>query len=285
VAGITQQERVKMSNLPNVFHYCNFRKYLSDYQKARKQSERNFTRSEFTRRLSLPNTRSYFIDVLKGKKVTETFIHRFASVIGLKGAALKYFKAMIFFNQAKNLEEREFYFHRLIELNRTPQYVINESAFSYYRSWYHSVIRALLATVDFRGDVRSIVSRIIPPITEKQARDSVALQKKLGFLKEDSQGFLRPAEVSITAPEFTRHELIRLYQLQLLKQAEILLSADIPQPCLCATNIIHISEKGLARIEKRISKFRSEIRALAHKDPDPPSKVYNLGILFIPHSK
>ena len=72
----------KQLNLPSVYAYNDFRKFLADYQNARQGSEPSFSKSEFSRSLLLPNTRSYFNDVMRGKKVSETFVTRIIATIG-----------------------------------------------------------------------------------------------------------------------------------------------------------------------------------------------------------
>jgi uncharacterized protein (TIGR02147 family) len=81
--------------------------------------------------MHLPNTRSYFTDVLKGKKVAPTFTERFINVMELNKEEAQFFRALVKFNQAENLSEREIYFEQLISLNRTPKKVIDKKAYSY----------------------------------------------------------------------------------------------------------------------------------------------------------
>lgn len=273
------------SQLPNIYEYNDFRKYLADYQRARQSTDKSFTKSHFSQSLMLPNTRSYFTDVLKGKKVTSTFAERFVNVMGLDKEQAQFFRVLIKFNQAENLSEREIYFEQLISLNRTPKKVIDKKTYSYYKNWYNSAIRALLYIYDFEKDYARLAKKIFPPISTKQAKESIALLKELHLITKNEHGYYKPTEKSITTSDYIRDEIILQYQLKCLELAKSAILKNKKQKQLITTNTISISENGLNLIEKKIQKFRSEIRSLVHKDENKADKVYQLDILMFPNSK
>ena len=270
---------------PQIFGYIDFRKYLSDFQKWKQEEDKGFNKSNLSKLLGLPNTRSYFTDVLNGRVVSPAFIERFANVFGLDKDESRYFMALVKFNQADNSDERELYFDQLVSLNRTPKNVLDKECFQYYRDLHNSTIRAILNFIDFNDDYNALAKKVFPPITGKQAKDSVSLLLRLGLLNLDSKGFLRPTDKSISTPDYTKDEIIKNFQIQSVELAKwcILKNQNVRQ--IIATNVISISDTGYKRLEKKIEKFRSEVRALVHKDEDPADKVYHLDILLFPNSK
>jgi uncharacterized protein (TIGR02147 family) len=270
---------------PNIFSYNDFRSYLADYQKARWTADRSFNKSRFSTLLGLPNTRSYFTDVLHGKKVSTIFIERFIKIMLLNKEEANFFRVLILFNQAETPDERELYFNQLIALNRTPTREIGKDLFDYYSNWYNSVIRALLNTFDFRDDYIDLAKKVFPKISAKEAKESVELLLKLNLIAVDARGFLKPTEKSITAsPEVTR-ELIINYHLSCLELAKKAIVQNKTQHQTVTTNTISISEEGYLRLEKKIRQFRSEIRSLVHKDEKQADRVYQLNILLFPNSR
>ncbi len=269
----------------NIYAYNDFRKFLHDYQENRQSIEPDFTKSEFSRRLRLPHSRSYFFDVLNGKKVTTTFIDRFVSVMELKGHESQYFRVLVKFNQAESVEERELYFGQLIALNRTPTSILNKDLFIYYKDWYNSIIRAILNIYDFSDDYKKLSRRIIPPISPLQAKNSIKLLKKLDLIELDRNGFWRPSEKSISTPEFVKDEIIRQFQLHCLELARLGVLRKGDQRKIVATNTISISAQGYDRLSKHIHQFRSMVRSLANKDESPADRVYQLSLLLIPCSR
>ncbi len=272
-------------NMTSVFAYNDFRFFLHDYQRNRQLYEPDFTKSEFSRRLRLPNSRGYLNDVLNGKKVTTTFIDRFVSVMELKRDESQYFRVLVKFNQAESVEEREIYFGQLIALNCTPKTVLSKDFYIYYKDWYNSIIRAILNVYDFDDNYAGLSRAVLPPITPRQARNSIQLLKKLDLIRRDRKGFWRPSKKSISTPEFVKDEIVRQFQLQCLDCARFGILRKGDQRQLITTNTISISAKGYNRLIKHIQQFRSQIRSLVHKDESPADRVYQLSLLLIPFSR
>jgi uncharacterized protein (TIGR02147 family) len=271
--------------LPNIYAYNNFRTYLADYQVARQRMEPAFSKSEFSRRLNLPNTRSYFMDIIKGKKVTQTFVDRFISVMELDKSEAQYFRVLVMFNQAEKAEEIELYFGQLISLNRTPKTILDKDLLVYYKNWYNSVIRAILNIYDFSDDYPALGRKVIPAISAKEAKESVLLLARLRLISKDEKGFWRPTDKSISTPDFVKDEMVKQFQIQCLELARVGLirRSDVRQ--VVATNIISISGTGYERLAKLIHDFRSQVRSLVHKDDSPADRVYQLSVVLMPFSR
>jgi len=273
------------TKLPLIYEYNNFRKYLSDYQKTRQESDPAFSHAAFSKLLGLPNTRSYFSDVINGKKVTNSFIERFIKAIDLSKDEAQFYRVLVLFNQAGSPEERELYFDQLISLNKTPKRILDKHVYTYYKSWYNSVIRALLHIYDFKDDYQGLAKKVSPEITVKQAKESIAILTKLKLIEKRSDGFFKPTEQSIATPDFVKDELIRQYQLSCLEIARLSLLKSPITPQAISTNVISVSKEGYKRIEKKLIKFRSEIRSIVHKDQKPAEQVYQLDMLLFQNSK
>jgi uncharacterized protein (TIGR02147 family) len=271
--------------LPSVYAYNDFRKFLADYQKARQSHEPSFSKSQFSRSLQLPNTRSYLTDVLRGKKVSETFVERLIASIGFARHEAQFFRTLVRFNQAENNEERELFFEQLIALNRTPKHILDKNVLVYYSKWYHSAIRALLEIFDFRGDYAWLAKKLNPSITPREARSAVTLLNKLGIIKKNASGVFKPAEKSISAPQNIKDDLIRHYQLKFLNLAQTVLAQRSGEMSFSSTNTISISERGHKRLLQLTKKFQDQVRSLVHKDEDAPSKVLQIGVVMYPLSK
>jgi uncharacterized protein (TIGR02147 family) len=270
---------------PNLYEYNDFRKYLADFQKHHYAKDKRYSKSSLSKLLGLPNTRSYFGDIIKGKKVSPLFIDRFIQVLKLKKDEAQFFRVLVMFNQAENSDERELYFNQIISQNRTPKRVLEKNIYIYYKNWYNGVIRALLHIHDFKDDYTGFAKKVFPPISAKQARESIVLLKRLGLIAKDGNGFFKPTERSIATPDRVRDELIKHYQLSCLEMAKnaLLKNRSIPQSI--STNVISISYEGLKRLEKKIDQFRAEVRSLVHKDTQPAEQVFQLDIMLFPNSR
>lgn len=267
---------------PNVFAYHEFRKFLLDWWEFRRASDPELTKSEMSRRLGLPNTRSYFTDVLAGKKVTDLFLDRFEAVMDLSAEESRFFRTLAQFNQAETPEDREVAFDRLVQLNKTPQRLVAPKEYNYYRHWWNGAIRAVLAIEDHDDDWERLAARIRPAITAKQARASVELMSDLGLVQRDKFRHWKPCDVALSSGDLVRDQLVQQVQMQWFDVARQAIMTPSEQPRDFATSTIHVSATGLEHIRSRIDKFRSEIRSIAHKDPDAADRVYSLCLAFFP---
>ena len=267
---------------PIVYGYNDFRKFLADWYAARHLEELTLTKSEMSRRLGLPNTRSYFTDVLGGREVTDLFQDRFVAALGLDPEEARFFRTLVRFNQAKEPDEREQAFDQLVALNRTPVQVLDPRAYRYYRHWWNGALRALFAVEDHMDDWSAMAARLVPAITAKQARDAVALMSELELIERDADGFWKPAQGSLTTGDSCRDEMVLQNQMQMFELARRSVMTEYGSPKEIATNTLHVSETALDKIRKRTVRYRSEVRSIAHKDDAPPTSVYELVLALFP---
>ena len=268
---------------PSVYGYTDFRRFLVDWLKARQDEDARFTRSEFHRRLGLPNTRSYLPDVLAGKEVSPTFLDRFAVALELSSEEARFFRVLVRFNQARSVEERELAFDQLVALNKTPRTVLDPDHYRYYRHWWNGAIRALLAIQDLGDEPRKVAALLAPAITEGQAKESLQLLAELGLIAMSEAGFWKPTDHTLTTGEGARGDLVRQLQGQQLKLVQnAALKPASTDGQVVATNTISVSEEGLVLVRKRLETFRSELRSIVHKDPNPPTRVHLVTLSVVP---
>jgi uncharacterized protein (TIGR02147 family) len=276
---------MKAISLPTVFSYSDFRLYLADYQLARQKVESTFTKSIICKHLGLPNSRSYFSDVINGKKVTPAFVERFLRVLTLPKEDAQFFRVLVKFNQSEDPDERELYLEQLVSLNRTPKTVLDKDAYTYFSKWYNTAIRAILDVIDFSDNYQTIVEHIVPSITAKQAKEAIILLKKLSLIHLNEHGFWKPSHKAVTTSDYIHDALILKYQDQCLSLARKAVVSESKAPRQIFSNTLSVSEAGYKRIEKFLYKFRAEARSVAHKDDIPADRVYQLNVQLFPMSK
>jgi uncharacterized protein (TIGR02147 family) len=269
---------------PVIFEYSNFRQFLDDYQRRRFCVDPEFSRTKLCERLGLPKSRSYFNDVIKGRKVTATYVERFIEVLEFSKEEAQFFRVLVKFNQAENADERELYFEQLVSLNRSPKKLLPSEVYQFYKEWHHSTIRSILDVYDFDGDCKQLARLVFPTISAKKTRESVELLKRLGLIAPDNRGFYKPTEKMITTGSYATDELVRQYQLQCLDLARTAIVKRSGLPHNVSTKLISISQEGYKRIEKRLHKFIGEISSIVHKDQALPDRVYHLDVQLYPNS-
>jgi uncharacterized protein (TIGR02147 family) len=274
-----------MVERPNVFGYNDFRLFLADWYDYMRKNDRTFSKTVVCEKLGLPNSRSYFKDVLNGKYVSDIKLTLFIKLLSLPHDEAQFLRVLVRFNQSTDPEEKEILLDQLISLNQTPQTILSRNTYEYYKEWYHAVIRALLDVVDVADDYAGLGGKLMPAVTPRQVRSSMALLRRLGLIRKNESGFYKPTVKVLASPPYAQEEIVRQFQLKGLAAARHALSMCGRQPNRVLTKTISISEQGLKRLEKHLDKFNSEVRSIVHKDDGRADRVYHLGVLLVPHLK
>jgi uncharacterized protein (TIGR02147 family) len=271
--------------LLSLFDFSDFRKFLVDYQAKRQAQDRTFTRSRFCRELGLPNTRSFFNDIIKGTRpLSRNYVERFVLALNMNEEEARYFRTLVDFNQSDRPGERELLFDQLVSLNRTPARFVSPDEYEFYRHWHHSTVFSLLDVLDFKDDYAALAKRIFPPISVAQARESIALLKKLGMIHKTGTGLWKPTAKTLDSGSYVKGELVKQYQLQCLELSKRAMLLDHKAPRNFSTITLSVSKAGCELIEKKLQKFKSEARSIAHRESEPADRVYQLNIQLFPQS-
>ncbi len=271
-----------MSNAINIFKYTDYKKYLTEWRLEEKNRSAGLTHEYLCRALG-QNNRSYFSDIEKGRKIIGSeVLDRLIKLINLKEDEAKYFRALVGYGQSASYNEEEFWFERIIALNRAPRRELTTETFSYFRTWYHSVIRAYLDSVNFDGDYKKLSKELYGRVTPEEARKSVALLQKLDMVKENGEGFLKPTDKVITVGDSVRHDCIKAYNVANNEILHSILEDNSEGTHNSSLLTISISREGMSKIEKRIHNLRQEIMTIAHEDTKDADGVYQVAVHAFP---
>lgn len=147
-------------------------------------------------------------------------------------------------NQCNDPEEKELLLDQLVTLNRTPQRILSNDSFSYYKEWYHSVVKAILEVVDFKDNYADLAKRLLPPITTRQARASIKLLTDLGLVRKNNRGFYKPTDKVVSTGTFAKEDIIHRFQVKCFDAARFAIVNSDKQPKRILTKTISISEAG-----------------------------------------
>jgi uncharacterized protein (TIGR02147 family) len=266
---------------PGIFEYLDFRKYLDEFRRAN-----GYSHEYLCSALGRPRSRSYFNDIVKGRKqIGPDIVERFVNFLSLSAVEARYFKALVSYTQAARPHEKEYWFDIIIGLNCTPRKNLNTQQRHYYSAWYHSVVRAALDVFDVDGesDLKRLAESISPKITLRSLKESLALLQKLDLIQRDSRGYLKPKDKVVSSGETVEEALLRQYQLKTLELAKTALLAERKTKCRNVTATVAVSSDALERIAKKIEQFKQEIRSIVHKDQKRAQKVYHINLTAFPH--
>lgn len=267
-----------MENFVDIYQFTHFRKYLEEYQVARAQQEPSFTRTEICNLLGLEKTRSYFADVLRGKKVSPRMVAKFIEILGLDKKAAKYFETMVQVDQAKNDTVRKAAMEELLRQHPNPQHIINTDAYEYYNHWYHSALFAILDAMDVGDDMAPVQKRIFPKVPLGKLCDSLELLQRLGLARKNEDGFWKPTRESISSGPYNNADLIKQYQLQCFELSKQALITPPKVPTVMSTMTFSISSEAYKELEAAVQEFKAKARRIIGEDKAKADSVYQLNL-------
>ena len=162
---------------PEVFSYINYRSFLQDYCRYLSSKNPQFSESAFIRKAGYgSNSRGYLGLIVKGKRnLSPKAIIRFAQACQMDSKELSYFENLVYFNQAQNSKDKDFYFQRMskaIKGKASKAYQLLRSQYRYCSHWYVVAIRELVSFGDFTEDPAWIVKCLNYKVTKKQILQS-----------------------------------------------------------------------------------------------------------------
>ncbi len=274
--------------MPNVFEYIDFRKYLADYYGERKKEEPDFSYQVFASMAGFRN-KGFIFNIIKGnKKLSKSNILKICLALGFNKYESEYFETLIGLNQSTEYEVRRHFYERLETIKnqgrkKSPVQVIRKDQYEFYSKWYHSAIRSLINSYEFKDDYRWLAQNVHPRITALQARKSVQLLKRLGFIKKQPDGFYGVANKLITTGQEVVGLAIANFHLETLGLAADAIK-ELPTDKRNVTGLtLGISQKTYELICQKTRQFQSEILELAKNDRDA-DRVYQYNFVLFPTS-
>lgn len=272
-----------MDQFIDIYQFTHFRKYLEEYQAARMQSEPSFTRTEICNLLGLPKTRSYFADVLRGKKVSPRMTAKFIEVLKLDRKEAKYFETMVKLDQAKTDAARSSAMEELLHQHPNPQHILDSDAYEYYTHWYHSAMFAILDAMNVEDDLSPVQKRIFPKVPLGKLRDSLALLERLGLARKNEEGFWKPTKESISSGPYNNAELVKQYQLQCFELSKQALITPPKMPTIMSTLTFSISSGAYKKLEAELQEFKTKARRIISEDNEKADGVYQMNLHLFPN--
>jgi len=275
--------------MPDISTYTDYRKFLQDYYEETKAKNPGYSYHLFSVKAGM-KSRGFLFNVLHGKRpISRSNIFSLSQAMRLNRYEMEYFENLVAFNQAKNLRERSYFYERFSSIKNSgpkawkPQIVRNEQ-FEFYSKIHHSIVRSLIGMYGFKNDYQWLAKRVYPRITPGQAKKSVELLEKLGFVKKQKDGSYTLTGATIATPA----EVVNLAVQNFHKQAgELALKAlgDLPGDKRNITGVtLGISSDIYKTICEEVQAFRTRLLQIAEADRNA-DEVYQLNFQFFPVSK
>ncbi len=269
-----------------VFEYTDYRQYLRDLYHERKACDPHYSHRAMARELgfSSPNFIKLVID--NKRNLAEKSLARVIEGLGLPKRASAYFSYLVFFCQARDTIQKNYYFG-LLAAFRTRSTVarINADQYDYYNEWHTCVIRELVAGLPADSlDYAALADAVRPGVTPRQAKKAVRLLERIGMIERDATGRFRHSSRLVATDREMTSLAVRNYHKKMLQIAQESIERVEREEREISSLTINISPRGFNRIKKRIQEFKEELMQIVHDDTDVDT-VYQVNFQLFPVSR
>lgn len=266
--------------MKSIFEYLDYRCYLKDFYEQRKSSNSCFSYRYFGEKIGIDPSLLLKI-LLKSRHLAEKSIPRVCAFCGFDELEAEYFHNLVHFVKAKTHRESKLYFEKLFSIKNIKSRHLMEQQYEYFRTWYHPVVRSVLEYFDFKDDYALLGKQLSPPITAKEAKESVRLLEKLNLVQRENDGSYRLTEKAVTTGDEWRSVAVTAFQEQTLKLSLEAIERHERSLRDISTVTMNINAEDFDEIRKRINEFRRSIIAYVG-ERNGPDRSYQLNIQFFP---
>tara|TARA_B110000483_G_scaffold237626_1_gene312736 strand:- start:3901 stop:4722 length:822 start_codon:yes stop_codon:yes gene_type:complete len=270
--------------MQSIFEYSEYREFLKDSFDEKKSIDAKYSYRFFALKADI-NSSGFFKLIIEGKRnLTKITIVKTCKAFELNGTQAEYFENLVFFNQAKTVEEKNHFFERLIlAQKKSKQEPLSRDRFQYFSEWYHPVVRELAVMPDLQGNAQKISQRIHPKIPLAKVEASIQLLLELNFLAKKGKSYIQTQPTLSTGAGIFSHELIN-YQIKNLKLAQQAFDIVKANERLHSSTTLGVSKKTFDLMVKKSRKFREQLQEIAEQDTHADN-VYLLQMSLFPLSQ
>jgi uncharacterized protein (TIGR02147 family) len=272
--------------MPNLYEYVNYRLFLQDFlTEHKKDAGPDFSHKMILAKMGISST-GFLSNVMAGRKnLTPIQIIKLAKILKVNKAEAAYFEAMVYFTQAKVIDEKNEYFNRLVTLQKVNLKVLDKKKMSVFSKWYYVVVRELLYFYKYDGNNPSALGhRMEPTIRHSEAEQAIRYLEELGLVEKDKHGLYKQVDNAVTSGDEVRSLHLTNFQLATMELAKRAIRKIPAAERDVSVLTMTLSPDTFQMVKSELQHIRKRIAKIA-VDEDKPDRVYQLNIQFFPVTK
>jgi uncharacterized protein (TIGR02147 family) len=268
--------------MKSIFHYIDYRRFLSDYYNEKKATTRHFSYRYFCGKAGITSP-TFLKLVMEGKSnISVAMIDKFSVALKLNKKEARYFKHLVLFNQSPNADDKQEHYAVLVSMNNNvSQRVLGSEQFEYLSKWHTVVIRELICQYDYKDDFKAIASSVVPPVSKRDAAFSVKLLRRLGLVIKNPDGTYCHADRVLATNRDVAGPAIRAFNKTMIELAHKSVDTVDNTRRHVSGNTMGISRECFDVLCAEIEAFKERIAAIADNSA-AGDRVYQLNVQLFP---
>ena len=249
-----------------IFEYSDYRLFLRDYLLEARSRGGILTYEELGRRVGFAS-KGFVTQIIQGKcNIPKDKIRTFGRALGLKKKEQRYFELLVRFDQAKTHRAKNESFQKLTSRFKTRIRHIGPDKYEFYRTWYYSAIRSLLAYHPFTGDYKNLAQQLTPAITPGQARKAVELLTRLSLIVIKEDGYYHLTDRILSTGDSIGSIALANFQRATMDLAKEALERFQKPERDSSTLTLGLSKEGYRAASQKIAALRKDLLDIARFD-------------------
>jgi uncharacterized protein (TIGR02147 family) len=273
---------------PEIARYKCYRAFLHDFFNYKKSLRSGFSYRQFASLVGLKSP-NYLQLVIQGKRnLTETTGERLAEALKLKKNEVRYFVALINYDNAETSEEKQKAEKNVFAANKKLlNRVLPEEQQEVISDWHHFLVRELVFLKDFEPSGDYISKKLKNVITAEQAESSLKLLLKTGYIIFEEGSYKAADPILDTGLDVFNHPFMQEVHAKLLKTwAEKIDQLGYREQELGVLNI-PLPKNKIPELQEKIRRFQDEIIGWAEQvqKSEDTNEIVQLGTYLMSYAE
>jgi len=267
--------------MKSIYEYTDYRAYLKDAYQTLREKDKAFTYAVLCKKWGIRSA-GYISQVFHGSSNLQK---KMVPVVGqsfqLSGPELRYFEALVAYNQAKNHETKNLYFKKLLRFKQSQLGNISPEQYELFEKWHYTAILSLIGYQKFTGDYTALSKSLCPPISVIEAKKAVETLLKLKLLVRNGDGSLEISTKHISTGKTPDDITINNFVINTLDIAKDAFYRTSKKQRNFSALTVGISADGYEKIVQASEEFRNTIIDIVKSDT-AIDRVYQLNTQLFP---
>lgn len=266
----------------DVFAYMSVQDFLRTVYEQVKARIPRYSYRTFSSDLGFGETNYLHLICTQKRQLSPRSAQQVVQNLGLHAERRQWFLSLVEHTGARKVEQRTAGIKKAFEIRqKTLNDDLSRDEMEFFSKWYHPVIKELAAKANFVDQPQWIAAHVQPRITPEQAKSSVELLLRLGYLKRDENGKIKPTFANIRVPEGVSHLSIHNYHQEMLQlSARCLSEVEASERDINAMTLFLTSEQ-VAEVKQILRDARAKIIELSETN-DARGEIYQLNCQLFP---
>lgn len=268
----------------DVFSFLSIQELLkSIYAELKKQNPRYSYRS-FSHDLGFGETNYLHLICTQKRQLSPRSAQQVAQHLGLHSERRKWFLSLVEHTGGRRLEQRTAGIKKAFDIRqKTLENDLSRDEMEFFSTWYHPVVRELVGHPDFSGEPRWIASRLRPKITVEQAKQSLELLIRLGYIEKNEDMKFHLTHSALRVPEGATHLAIHHYHQEMLQLSARSLSETEPENRDISALTVSLSPAQVSEVKLLLKETRKKIVTLSEQKKKS-AEIYQFNMQLFPVS-